>query len=408
MKREIEHVEMNEMVESKKIKLEEDLGSKNNIDNLTIAVPEGLLSLIPRGTKITSSKVERSSTDTYQVPAGVYRFIRNSDLSESVLIIKDKPSVSDDKPKFRFHRKLKTELDHKRTQLLKIEEEKAVIKKTPHIRTALQMFSCEKEIELMKKFPKLKPQDISSMIIHKWSLMSKEEKAVYRAKVFENVNITNDVNDVDIIEQDIVKEGLPSESMECVDNAGNSQDRRKATTIRSALQMFSKEKEVELRKEFPHYDPAQISSVIIRRWINMSDKEKTVYRRKVFEGVNTSKTANNEIMETVNVLDEEFIKEEQGILTKDPSLPEGWYRTVTRRKTGRQSGRFDVRVYGLGRSFNSIGSLKNFCMRNNITEIDPEAINFSPYKYVHVDRTFVPPSSSALALLSEDAQENCG
>jgi len=166
VKVEFEETSENEIMDSKNIKLERDLVPKMETEDGTITVPDGILTPIPTGTKITNTKIERSTTDTYKVPPGVYRYIRSSDKPETVIIIKDKQAGN-------FTSK----------------KGKAVLKKTPHVRTALQLFSCEKEMELSAKFPNHKPQEISNMIVNKWISLSEEEKAVYKKKVFENVTI---------------------------------------------------------------------------------------------------------------------------------------------------------------------------------------------------------------------------
>merc|ERR1711953_868666 len=66
-------------------------------------------------------------------------------------------------------------------------------------------------------------------------------------------------------------------------------------------------------------------------------------------------------------------------MVNDPSLPEGWARHVSQRSTGNSAGKWDVYITGLGKRFRSRPELRKYLEENNITNINPDDIDFSVY-----------------------------
>merc|ERR1719319_1277094 len=102
---------------------------------------------------------------------------------------------------------------------------------------------------------------------------------------------------------------------------------------------------------------------------------------------------NGEVKEGVEeeVVEEkmEGVEEEKGGMVKpnmvealkpmfeDPTLPEGWKRTVTQRLDGASAGKWDVYILGMGKRFRSKPDLERCLEENKITDIKAEDIDFT-------------------------------
>merc|ERR1712054_187505 len=75
-------------------------------------------------------------------------------------------------------------------------------------------------------------------------------------------------------------------------------------------------------------------------------------------------------------------------LMDDPTLPEGWKRTVTQRLGGSSAGSWDVYIHGFGKRFRSKPELERYLTENNITNIKVDDIDFTVWgKGVKAPRT---------------------
>jgi len=64
-------------------------------------------------------------------------------------------------------------------------------------------------------------------------------------------------------------------------------------------------------------------------------------------------------------------------LLEDPSLPEGWTRTVTQRTEGASAGHWDIYIHGQGKKFRSKPELERYLKEKDITEINIDDIDFT-------------------------------
>ena len=143
------------------------------------------------------------------------------------------------------------------------------------------------------------------------------------------------------------------------------------SSYRTPLQIFSSEVSNAIKKKLPQLSYSEIQKIVIDRWTRMTDGEKQAYRDKA------AKNARN-------------VEEPQGIslpapsapkpLFDDPSLPEGWQRTLVKRTIGISAGRYDVFIYTPdGIKLRNPGELRTYLYERGITDINPDAIDFSLY-----------------------------
>eukprot|EP00090_Calanus_glacialis_P013471 TRINITY_DN22146_c0_g1_i1.p1 TRINITY_DN22146_c0_g1~~TRINITY_DN22146_c0_g1_i1.p1 ORF type:complete len:1179 (-),score=271.67 TRINITY_DN22146_c0_g1_i1:51-3149(-) len=142
-------------------------------------------------------------------------------------------------------------------------------------------------------------------------------------------------------------------------------------TYKTPLQIFSSEVSNAIKKKLPQLSYSEIQKIVIDRWTRMTDSEKQIYR---------DKAAKN----TRNVVEPRGISlpapSDPKPLFEDPSLPEGWQRSLVQRTIGVSAGKYDVYIFTPdGSRLRSQNELRTYLYDRGITDINPDTIDFSVY-----------------------------